>query len=215
MSYIDYRRRVELDEADYDEVDRYARKRGIAWFASCWDEHSLQFVERFNPPVYKVASASLTDHDLVSATVATGRPVIVSTGMSTTEQIAATMALVPPERCAIAHSTSTYPCQPAELNLRAIQSLQRAYPDRVVGYSGHEVGLQTTVAAVAVGAAFVERHITLDRAMWGTDQAASVEPQGLARLVRDIRTVEAALGDGQKRVYDSELGTLRKLRKVQ
>jgi N-acetylneuraminate synthase len=214
MSYIDYRRRIELGESEYRAIDDYARERAIPWFASCWDEGAVEFIERFDPPAYKIASACLTDHSLIKASLGTGKPVILSTGMSTLDQIAAAVDLLPADRSAIAHSTSTYPCPVAELNLRAIQSLKRMFPDRVVGYSGHEVGLQTTVAAVVLGAAFVERHITLDRAMWGSDQSASVEPQGLVRLVRDIRTVEQAFGDGEKRVYDSELGPMKKLRRT-
>ncbi len=215
MSYIDYRRQVEFGEEEYSEIDRYTREHGIVWFASCWDETAVDFIERFEPPVYKLASASLTDHDLLRHLLCTGRPVIMSTGMSTAEQISSAIELAPRDQVAIAHSTSTYPCPVAELNLRTIQSLKHTYPDRVVGYSGHEVGLQTTVAAVVLGATFVERHITLDRAMWGSDQSASVEPQGLQRLVRDIRTVEQAIGDGEKRIYDSELGPMKKLRRVQ
>jgi N-acetylneuraminate synthase len=145
--------------------------------------------------------------------VATGRPLIVSTGMSTMEEIRRGVEVLPRDLLLIAHSTSTYPCKPDELNLRMIDTLQRAF-GCPVGYSGHEVGLQTTVAAVVLGACFVERHITLDRAMWGSDQAASIEPGGLIRLVRDIRVIEAAIGDGVKRVYDSELPSRERLRRA-
>jgi N-acetylneuraminate synthase len=139
--------------------------------------------------------------------------VIISSGMSTMDQVREAAALFEPDRLLIAHSTSSYPCPPDELNLRMLATLDREFASPI-GYSGHEVGLQTTVAAVAMGARFVERHITLDRAMWGSDQAASVEPQGLVRLVRDIRTVETAMGDGVKRVYDSERPIMSKLRRV-
>lgn len=213
MSYLDYRHRVEFGEAEYRVIDAYCRDRGIAWFASCWDEPSVDFIEEFSPPCYKVASASLTDVALLDRLVATGRPVILSTGMSTMDEIRAAVARIPNERLLLAHATSTYPCKPEELNLRMIPVLAGEF-GVPVGYSGHEVGLQTTYAAVALGACFLERHITLDRAMWGSDQAASVEPWGFMRLVRDIRAIEKALGDGVKRVYDSELPSRAKLRRA-
>lgn len=213
MTYLDYRYRVEFGDEEYGEIDRYCRAKGIAWFVSPWDPDSVDFVERFDPPCYKVASASLTDDELFDRLVASGRPLIVSTGMSTMEEIRRAVARVPADRLLLAHATSTYPCKPEELNLRMLATLRDEF-DCPIGYSGHEVGLQTTVAAVALGASFVERHITLDRAMWGSDQAASIEPTGLIRLVRDIRVVEAAMGDGVKHVYDSELPVRARLRRA-
>jgi len=212
MTYLDYRYRIEFGLAEYVELDLYCREKGIDWFVSCWDPDSVGFIEQFEPPCYKVASASLTDDELLDALVATGRPLIVSTGMSTMEEIRRAVDLVPRDRLLLAHATSTYPCKPEELNLRMLDTLRDEF-ECPVGYSGHEVGLQTTVVAVALGASFVERHITLDRAMWGSDQAASIEPGGLIRLVRDIRVVEASLGDGVKRVYDSELPVRARLRR--
>jgi N-acetylneuraminate synthase len=212
MSYMEYRRRVEFGEEEYTEIDRYCRDKGIAWFASCWDEPSVDLIEKFAPLCYKVASASLTDVQLLKRTRATGRPVIISTGMSTIEEIDQALAQLDSDKLLVAHATSTYPCPPHELNLRMISVLKQRY-NAPIGYSGHEVGLQTTCAAVALGACFIERHITLDRAMWGSDQAASVEPGGFARLVRDIRVIEQAMGDGHKRVYDSELPIRAKLRR--
>lgn len=212
ITYLDYRYRVEFGEAEYKEIDRYCREKGIHWFASCWDEPSVDFIEQFDPVCYKIASASLTDDDLMRHTDRTGRPVILSSGMSTMEEIRHATTLFAPERLLLAHSTSTYPCKPEEQNLRMIQTLRNEFPFPV-GYSGHEVGLQTTYAAVVLGACFVERHLTLDRAMWGSDQAASVEPHGFMRLVRDIRVIEQAMGDGVKRVYDSELPARNKLRR--
>jgi N-acetylneuraminate synthase len=212
MSYMEYRHRMELSHEQYAEIDAYCRDKGIHWFASCWDEEAVDFIEAFEPVCYKIASASLTDEVLLERLVATGRPLILSTGMSTMDEIRSAIARLPLERLAVAHSTSTYPCPPEELNLRMIPALKEQL-DCPVGYSGHEVGLQTTCAAVVLGASFVERHITLDRAMWGSDQAASVEPWGFMRLVRDIRTIETALGDGVKRLYDSELPARRKLRR--
>lgn len=213
MTYLDYRYRVEFGAEQFAEIDRYCKDKGIAWFASCWDEPSIDFIEGLNPPCYKVASASLTDAALLKYTAATGKPMIVSTGMSTVGEIDEAVSLLRSRKLLIAHATSTYPCQPEELNLRMIGTLKAKY-DCPIGYSGHEVGLQTTLAAVVLGACFIERHITLDRAMWGSDQAASVEPGGFHRLVRDIRVIEKAMGDGVKRVYDSELPIRKKLRRA-
>lgn len=213
ITYLDYRYRVEFGEDEYREIDAYCREHGIDWFASCWDEPSVAFIEQFQPPVYKIASASLTDRPLLAALKATGRPLILSTGMSTMQQIHDAVAFLATDQLIITHTTSTYPCPPEELNLRMIQTLRETF-NQPIGYSGHEVGLPTTVAAVTLGACVVERHITLDRAMWGSDQAASVEPQGLERLVKYVRTVEAALGDGVKRVYDSEVPVMQKLRRA-
>jgi len=213
MTYIEYKERTEFWEEDFGTIDSYAKELGIDWFASPCDVPSIEFLEQFDPICYKVASASLTDDELLEALVAKGRPLLVSTGMSTPQEIEHAVEVVRGVPFALAHATSTYPCPPSELNLRMIPELAHRY-DVPIGYSGHETGLQTTVAAVTMGATFVERHITLDRAMWGSDHAASVEPQGLQRLVRDIRTVEIALGDGQKRVYDSELPIRSKLRRT-
>ncbi|MGW2671593.1 N-acetylneuraminate synthase family protein [Streptomyces sp. NPDC001272] len=215
MTYIDYRHRVEFGEDEYRAIDEHCAQRGIDWFASPWDTEAVTFLEKFDVPAHKVASASLTDDELLLALRATGKTVILSTGMSTPQQIRHAVEVLGSENIILLHATSTYPAKAEELNLRVINSLEAAYPNVPIGYSGHETGLQTTVAAVAMGACAVERHITLDRAMWGSDQAASVEPGGLARLVRDIRTIETALGDGVKKVYDSELGPMKKLRRVQ
>lgn len=212
MTYLDYRHRVELSLRDFEQIDAHCRNLGIQWFASCWDEPSVDFIAAFNPPAFKIASASLTDDGLLSATVATGKPLIASTGMSTLEEIDHAVEQLPRDRTIICHSTSAYPCDVSELNLRAIPMLEERY-QFPVGYSGHETGLPTTIAAVALGAVLVERHVTLDRSMWGSDQAASLGPGGLERLVRHIRATEAALGDGVKRVYDSEQPSIRKLRR--
>ena len=213
MTYLEYRRRIELDEEAYRHLAQYAANKGLIWFASCWDEVSVDVMEQVGCPCYKIPSAAITDEVLLRKIASTGKPIIMSTGMSTLEEIDRAVELLPRDRLLVAHCTSTYPCPPEELNLRMIPVLKERY-NVPIGYSGHEVGLQTTIAAVALGAVFVERHITLDRAMWGSDQAASVEPQGLWRLVRDIRVVEKALGDGIKRVYESELPALRRLRRV-
>jgi N-acetylneuraminate synthase len=213
MSYLDYRRRVEFGFDDYLELTEYCRRCSIDWFASCWDEEAVEFIEVFQPIVYKIPSAALTDAGLLRRLRQTGRPVVLSTGMSTLAQIEAAVDLLGTRDLLITHSTSTYPCPLRELNLRVIPLLRERF-DCPIGYSGHEVGLPTTLAAVSLGACFVERHITLDRAMWGTDQAASVEPQGFERLVKYIRDIETAMGDGIKRVYDSELAVMEKLRRT-
>ena len=213
ISYMEYREKVEFGQAEYEQINDYCQKQGIIWFASCWDEPSVDFIERFRPVCQKVASACLTDDGLLRKLRSTGKPVMLSTGMSTWEQIRHAVTLLDRDSLLIAHSTSAYPCKSEELNLNMIGTLRREF-QCPIGYSGHETGLQTTIAAVTLGASFVERHITLDRAMWGTDQAASVEPGGLMRLVRDIRVVESALGDGVKKVYPSEIPVMKKLRRV-
>ena len=214
LTYLEYRRKVEFNFAEYAEIDRYCRERRIAWTASCWDEPSVDFLAAFDPPFLKAASASLTDHALLRAMRATGKPLMLSTGMSTLDELDAAVGVVGTDSLLLAHSTSTYPCPPRELNLRAMETLRQRCDGVPVGYSGHETGLATTYAAVALGADFVERHITLDRSLWGSDQAASVEIVGLMRLVRDIRAIEESLGDGVKRVYASEMGSLKRLRRV-
>lgn len=209
----DLKRGLEFGEKQYRAIDEYCKEHKIAWMASCWDEGSVDFIEKFNVPYYKIASASLTDDNLLKHHRKTGKPIVISTGLSTLAQIDHAVEVLGKENLAIMHCTSTYPSKPQELNLLVIPELKKRY-GVPVGYSGHEVGLSTTIAAVALGACMIERHITLDRAMWGSDQAASVEPQGFARMVRDTRTIEAALGDGVKRVYDSELPIIKKLRRV-
>ena len=212
ITYMEYRKRVEFGMEEYCEIDSYCGQKGIMWTASCWDEPSVDFIGIFSPPFYKIASAALTDFPLLEKHRATGRPLVLSTGMSTMDEIRAAVDVLGEDNLVIVHSTSSYPCAIPELNLRMIETLRREF-SCPIGYSGHEVGLPTTIAAVAVGACYVERHITLDRAMWGSDQAASVEPVGLERLVKYIRVVEQALGDGIKRVYDSELPLKERLRR--
>ncbi|MBS1514992.1 MAG: N-acetylneuraminate synthase family protein [Bacteroidetes bacterium] len=214
MTYIDYRHKVEFTYDGYKIIDDYCKEKDIFWFASCWDEESVDFMEQFNPPLYKAASASLTDISLLKKKKATGRPLMISTGMSTVDEIKAAVDAIGRENLMIAHATSTYPCKLEELNINCISTLKKMYPDVPIGYSGHETGLAPTWAAVSIGATFVERHITLDRAMWGTDQAASVEVGGFHRLVENIRDIEMCLGDGVKKLYDSELAPRKKLRRV-
>jgi N-acetylneuraminate synthase len=210
---LDYRYKVEFDEKQYREIEKHAKSKGIDWFVSVWDEGSVDFMETFDTPCYKVPSASLTDHKLLAHLKKTGKPIVLSTGMSTMEQIREAVKVVGTDNLMLTHTTSTYPCEPEELNLRMIDTLRKEFPVPV-GYSGHEVGLVISAVAVAMGACLIERHITLDRAMWGSDQAASVEPGGLQKLVKYIRVTEQSLGDGEKRVYDSEQPSLKKLRRV-
>ena len=214
MTYIDYRKKVEFGINEYDEINEFCMKSNIMWTASVWDNESVDFMEEFKLPFYKLPSASLTDIDLIKRVKQTGKPLMISTGMSSTEEIDNGINAFGKDNLLIAHATSTYPCKIEELNLKVIDSYKNKYENIPIGYSGHEVGLAPTLAAVTIGASFIERHITLDRAMWGTDQAASVEIGGFIRLVNNIRDIEASLGDGQKKVYDSELPIRNKLRRV-
>jgi N-acetylneuraminate synthase len=212
MTYLQYRKRVEFGYEEYAVIDRYCRDKGIIWFASCWDEPSVDFMEKFNPSFYKIASACLTDDDLLRYINERDRLMILSTGMSTMEEICHAVSILDKDRLLIAHTTSSYIFRPEELNLRTIQTLCKMF-DCPIGYSGHEEGIATTLAAVTLGASFVERHITLDRSMWGSDQRISLEPSHLKSLVKEARIIERALGDGVKRLYDSEKLAMVKLRK--
>ena len=214
ITYLDYRYRVEFNEDQYCEIDKYCREKGIAWMVSVWDEPSVDFMEKFDTPAYKIPSASLTDTKLIHKARATGGPLILSSGMSTMEQIHKGVSVAGEENLVLMHCTSTYPCEPEELNLKMVQTLRSEFSNIPIGYSGHEVGLVPSAVAVAFGACTVERHLTLDRAMWGSDQAASVEPGGFERLVKYIRVTEASLGDGVKKVYASEQSSLKKLRRM-
>lgn len=209
----DLKRGLEFGRDQYGEIDRYCREKNILWYNSCWDEASVDFMEPFNPPCYKIASASLTDDHLLRYHRQFGRPIIISTGMSTLEQIDHAVDVLGTKDLIILHCTSTYPSSVEELNLAAMHTLRERY-QVPIGYSGHEVGLATSVAAAALGACMIERHITLDRAMWGSDQAASIEPQGVWRLVKDVRAIQKALGDGKKCLYPSEVPVMNKLRRV-
>lgn len=182
------------------------------WFASCWDEHSVDFINQFNVPCFKIASASLTDDDLIRYTRSKGKPIILSTGMSTIEQIDHAVEILGKNDLIILHATSTYPALHTELNLSVIPMLRKRY-GVPVGYSGHETGIATSVATIALGGCLVERHITLDRAMWGSDQAASLGPSGIIKMVAQIRDVQIAFGDGVKKVYDQEIPIIKKLRR--
>lgn len=212
MTYFEYKKKIEFGEHEYEEIDKYCNEIGITWFASVWDLESVDFIENFNPACYKIASAGLTDIKLLKKIKSKDRPIILSTGMSTMEEIDNSINLLRDNELLVAHSTSSYPCKPEELNLNMIKTLIERYPNIPIGYSGHESGISTTIGAVALGASHIERHITLSRTMWGTDHPASIEKKGMTILCRDIRNLELALGDGIKKVYDSELPIIEKLR---
>lgn len=204
---------LEFGKEQYDEIDQYCKDNEITWYASPWDEQSVNFIEEYDIPCYKIASASLTDDNLLLYIRSKGRPVILSTGMSTLEQVDHAVDILGKDDLILLHTFSAYPANYEELNLRVIPFLKQRY-GIPVGYSGHETGIPSSVAAVALGACMVERHITLDRAMWGSDQAASLEPNGVNRLVRDIRLIEAAMGDGVKSIGEREKPIIQKLRRV-
>jgi N-acetylneuraminate synthase len=208
----DLKRGLEFSEEEYSEIDRYCKEKNIHWTASCWDEASVDFIAKFDPPCFKLASASLTDDNLLRHHRKYGKPIIISTGMSEMKQIEHAVEVLGTDDLIILHSTSTYPAQLEELNLKMIHTLKEKFPVPI-GYSGHEVGLSPSYAAIVLGASVVERHITISRAEWGSDQAASIEPQGLKRLVDDIRAFEIAIGDGVKKVYESEVPIIEKLRR--
>src|SRR5262249_29343594 len=211
--YLGSGRRMEFGIEEYEQLVDHCRSRSIDWFTSCWDEAAVDFIEGFDPIGYKIPSAALTDVGLLRRFRETGRPLILSTGMSTMPQIEAAVDMLGTTNLLITHATSTYPCPLGELNPRMVETLQSRF-HRPVRHWGHEVGLATTLAAVCLGASLVERHLTLDRVMWGTDQAASVEPRGLERLVQYIRDIEAAMGNGVKTVYESEFAVMKKLRRT-
>ena len=220
MTYLEYKYKVEFGKEEYDEIDRYCKQQGIAWSASPWDMDSVEFLEQYNLPFIKLPSASLTDDDLLTACVERFPKVIFSTGMSTEEEIdhavdtlrTAKAFYNKKEPIGLLHCNSTYPAPVDELNLSAIKTLKDKYSDFTIGYSGHEFRLGTTVAAIYLGAEIIERHITLDRTMEGSDHMASVEPQGLFKLVSGIRELEQAHGDGKIVVTESEKPVREKLR---
>jgi N-acetylneuraminate synthase len=213
MTYLEYKYRVEFEKEEYDEIDRYCIEKGIKWSASPWDMDSLEFLMQYDLPFIKLPSAMLTNNELVEACAKSGKKLILSTGMSTEEEIDVAVTLIRKhtENFAILHCNSTYPAPIAELNLSTIATLKNKYKCEV-GYSGHEFRIGTTVAAVYLGATILERHITLDRTMWGTDHLSSVEPQGLIKLVKGVRELEEAFGDGIIQVTESEKPIRTKLR---
>ncbi len=214
MTYLDYKFKIEFGKKEYDEISNYCKELEIDWFASCWDVDSLNFILNYEIPVLKVASASITNKNLLESHASTGLPIIMSTGMSTMNEIQKGYDILKNNPLAILHTTSTYPCPPEELNLNMIKTLIETYPDNPIGYSGHESGLSTSIAAAVLGAKIIERHITVDRSLWGTDQAASLSPEGMNKLVGSINKIISSLGTGEKKVYESELIIKNKLRNI-
>ncbi len=215
ISYLEYKYKVEFEKDEYDIINEYCKKIGIHWFASPWDVDSVNFLSQYNIPALKVPSASLNDMELLTAMKNTEIPIIISTGMSTQKEVDDAISFLSDTQLAVLHCVSTYPTPTSELNLNVIKTFQSKYPNIIIGYSGHETGLSTTYAAVALGAKIIERHITLDRSMWGTDHSASIEPHGLKTLVSNIRDIESAMGDGIKVVTPGEIPIREKLRRVQ
>lgn len=213
MTYLEYKKKMELSADDYTTIETYCAEKGIIWFASVWDIPSVDFLEHSDIPCYKIPSACLTDIGLLKRVRKTKKPVILSTGMSTLEQIDKAVEVLGKDKLILMHCNSSYPSKDEELNLKCIQTLKKRY-GVPVGYSGHELGLFASAVSVLLGADIIERHITLERTMWGTDHAASVEPYGFKRLVRDIRRINPILGDGVKKVFDSEKEVMEKLRKI-
>jgi len=214
MTYLDYKHKVEFGQEEYNEIDKYCKEKGIAWSASPWDLDSLEFLNQYDLPFIKIASASITDINLLSKACETGKKIIISTGMSSQEEIENAIKILSNNASdyAVLHCNSSYPAPVEELNLSCIKTLKDNY-NCEVGYSGHEFRLGTTVAAVYLGATIIERHVTLDRTMWGSDHMASVEPQGLFKLVSGIRELEKCYGDGIISVSETERAARNKLRK--
>ena len=213
MKYIDYKRKIEFGKKEYNTIDKFCKKVGIIWTASCWDEPSVKFIEKYKVKFHKVPSACLTGLSLLKVLKKTKTPVIISTGMSTEKQIQKAVDILSQKNLSILHCNSSYPAQNNQLNLKYIEKLKLMYKKSVIGYSGHEMNLASSVAAVVLGARIIERHITLDKSMWGTDQQASIEPLGFARLIKDVRTVENSLGKPIKKVFPEEKKVMIKLRK--
>jgi len=213
MTYLAYKYKVEFGQEEYDEIDAYCKEKGIEWSASPWDLDSLEFLEQYDLPWLKIPSAMLTEETLLRECAKTGKKIIFSVGMSNLDEIDRAVEILREEKAefAMLHCNSTYPAPLEELNLKCIQTLKERY-NCEVGYSGHEFRIGTTVASVYLGATILERHITLDRTMWGSDHLASVEPQGLIKLVKGVRELETALGDGNKVVTEGELPVRKKLR---
>jgi N-acetylneuraminate synthase len=213
MTYLDYRKKIEFGEPEYKEIDEYCKKKGIIWFASAWDVESVEFLENFNVPCYKIPSPSLTDKELLLKIKSTGKPRILSTGMSKLEQIKDAVEFLGEQNLIILHCNSSYPASEKELNLNVIKELRKNF-NCPIGYSGHEVGVFPSIVAMATGACIVERHITIDRSLYGGDQAASLEERGISIICREAKLIREYLGDGIKKVYESEEKIMKKLRKI-
>lgn len=213
MTYLEYRKKIEFGRPEYDQIDEYCRERGILWTASAWDVSSIDFLEPYELSFCKIPSALITNKEYLTRIKETNRPLVVSTGMADIELVKKVVEFLGEDNIALLHTVSTYPARPENVNLNVINTFKQLF-NCPIGYSGHEVGLQITLGAAALGAHIIERHITLDRSMWGTDQAASVESIGLIRLVRDIRIIETAMGTGEKKMFPEELEVEKRLRNI-
>mgnify|MGYP003109467324 CR=1 FL=1 len=213
MTYLDYKYRMEFEKDEYDQINAYCRDKNIDWSASPWDMDSLDFLLQYDLSFIKIPSAMITNEELMRASASTGKKIIFSAGMSSLDEVDEAVRWMREENAdfALLHCNSSYPAPLEDLNLSCIQTLKQRY-DCEVGYSGHEFRLGTSVAAIYLGATIIERHITLDRTMWGSDHLASVEPQGLIKLVKGIRELEIAYGDGVKKVTEAEVKVRKKLR---
>jgi len=212
MSYLEYKHKLEFGKEEYDYIDKYCKEKPISWTASVWDIDSLNFIEQYDVPFIKIPSAKVTDLELIREVALTELPVILSTGMSTLEEIDKAVDILTKSSSdfMLMHTNSSYPTKIGELNLNCIRTLRERY-NCEVGYSGHEYSLEPPLFAVALGAMVIERHITLDHTMWGTDQSSSVEPMGMDMLYKRIRNIKQILGDGIKRITENELMVRKKL----
>ena len=210
----DLKRALEFGQREYQEINEYCRTKNIMWLASCWDEESVDFIEQFDPVCYKIASPSLTDKNLLLHTRSKNKPIILSTGMSTLEMVDEAIDILGKNRihCIMA-CTSTYPTKPEEGNVKCVTTLKERYPWTKIGFSNHYPGLMSMIMAFILGAEMIEFHATLDRSMIGSDQASSIEPKGVFELMERIKLIEKMQGDGIKKIFDSELEIMKKLRK--
>ena len=219
MPYIEYKKRIEFGTRDYNKISRYCKEKGIEWSASPWDLDSAEFLTKYNLPWVKIASASITDLELVRYCAISFPKLIISTGMSSADQIETAIKSIrrykDPKDVTVLHCNSSYPAPVGDLNLNHIITMgqSRLFEDMTIGYSGHEYGLSPTISTVALGARVVERHITLDKGLWGSDQSCSLEPHAMFKLVRGIRELELSLGSYNKIVTDDELAKAKTLRK--
>lgn len=211
MSYLNYKHLIELDEYDYSVIDSLCRGLRFQWSASVWDEDSVDFLLQFKPPFIKIPSAMIHNVPLLEKVARTEIPTIISTATSSADDVTRVVELFEPERVALLHSVMIYPAAAVQLNLRKIVTLRQMFPLIPIGYSGHETGIWPPVAAVALGACIIERHLTLDRSMWGSDQAASMEPHGFQKMIGYIRELQDAFGSGEFLVHPEEIEKLETL----
>ena len=214
MPYIEYKKRVEFEKAEYDEIDNYCRQKPMDWSASPWDIPSLEFLLQYDIPFIKIPSAMNTNEEMIKKACESGKPVIISEGMSELDEMDKTVSWL--EKYSngdyiICHTNSTYPSPNKELNLRLIPEMKKRY-DCLVGYSGHEANLEPSVIAAVLGACVIERHVTLSHEMWGSDQKASLEVQAMSLLKKRITSSLETLGTGEKKLYESEMKKRRELR---